>query len=116
MANKSGDTIHEDFGHGTTTPSHDGRTARKGLDHDHPEWLGPVDGKQQGGGVSQERVLISLANFANKFYVRRVQQSSDRVVVLLVRSVDFGGNFQLLSTTPRYFDRPIDALFRRNPP
>jgi hypothetical protein len=64
----------DDFRNRSAAPSDHGGSACHGLDHDQAERLRPVDRKQQGTGVAQERRLLAVADLADELDERMVEQ------------------------------------------
>src|SRR5204863_288414 len=65
------------------------------FDHDEPERLRPVNGEKQCVGISQELILLSVADFPDVLHGRVAQHRLDfSFEIILVNGINLGGNFQ----------------------
>ena len=67
----------DDFLHRTSPQRNDRCATGHGFDHDHTESLFSLDGKQEGSGLSQKRVLLALIDRANVDHVPAINQRLD---------------------------------------
>ncbi len=70
-----------------------GRPAGDGLNHYKTERFGPIDGKEQGVGITQKIIFFPIADLANPFHMRGLQQRfDDPFEIAFVNSINLGGN------------------------
>ena len=113
--NEPSHTFVNDFCNRSTTESDNGGATSHGLNHHKAEWLRPVNGKQQGRGITQEISLILLANLSDEFYIRIRQKIADfRFEVVAVGIINFCCDSSRHTRLLRDLDRSIDSFFRRD--
>ena len=71
---KAGDTIVDHLRHRAAPKGDHGCPARHGLDHDETERFGPIDGKEERGGASEELALSRVVDFAHELHLFAVNE------------------------------------------
>src|SRR6266542_5016694 len=69
--------VEDHLGDGTTASGDDGRAAGESFDHGEAEWLGPIDGEQEGLRLAQEFCLRILADLPDEVDERMVEERLD---------------------------------------
>src|SRR6516164_6318904 len=67
---ESAHAVLDDLLHRTSTKRDHGRSAGHGFDHDQPEGLRPIDGKQQRRRLAQECTLAVISDFVQERHMR----------------------------------------------
>jgi hypothetical protein len=106
-----GRAVVDHFRHRAAAEGHHRRAARQRLDHHQPEGLGPVDGKEEGAGVPEERRLPRLVDLADELDERMGEQAADVALeVVAIGGVDLGGDLQRPAARRGDGDGAVDAL------
>jgi hypothetical protein len=93
LRNKSCLAILYHFRHRPAVICDYGRPAGDGLNHYKTERFGPIDGKEQGVGITQKIIFFPIADLANPFHMRGLQQRfDDPFEIAFVNSINLGGN------------------------
>jgi len=108
---EAGDALFDDLGDGTQWICNDRKAACYGFDEHDTERFGPVNGKQQGGGISQKFVLLGIANLADELDEFVTQHGFDvSFEIIAVTLVNLGGDFQRHLCAERDLDGAIHAF------
>src|SRR6266480_7220945 len=117
LHDEAGQTLVDDLGHRATVIRNYRRTACHRFDHDEAERLWPVDRDQQPNRAAEEVRFFVVADFADVFDQRVAldQRTNEFIVVLLVGPIDLRRDLERNAASGRDLDRPVHALFRRDP-
>src|ERR1700722_2844472 len=74
LDNEARHTVLDHLGNGAGAICDNGRSAGHRLDHDQSERLGPIDWKQQGGGLRQERLLFGIVDLSDQMNLLAVDE------------------------------------------
>src|SRR5262249_24502764 len=103
------------FGNRATAISNDRCTTSHRLNHHQPEWLRPVDRKQQRISVAQEFIFFAVADLAYKFHESITQQRRDhRFEIICVYPINFRSNFKRHLDPRGNLDRTVHSFLGRN--
>src|SRR5690606_14881876 len=117
LHDEAGDAFVDDLRHRAVAPGDHRRAAGHRLDHHQSEGLGPVDRKEQRARVAEELRFLLVADLAEVFDARLLEQRFDHVLeVFAVRPVDLRRDAQRQAGRARDRDRAVDALLRRDAP
>ena len=104
------------FGGRSGRPGNGWRARGHRLDHHQSEGLGPVDREQHGAGVAEELGFVRIADLADEFDQRMVEQRLDLLLeIILVGMIDLRGHLQFHPRLDRNLDRPVGAFFGADP-
>ena len=107
----------DNFGHRASAQRDDGGSARHRFDHHEPKGLGPIDRKQQHFSVAEELLLLTVADLADVFHERIVEERlDDAFEILAVHGVHFRRDPKRQPDALRDRDRSIDTLLGRHSP
>src|SRR5215468_7279894 len=107
--------MFDNLGDGTPWICNDRKAACDGFDEHDTERFGPVNGKQEGGGISQKFVLLGIADLADELDEFVVKHGFDMSFeVIAVTLIHFGGDFQRHLCAKRDLDGTIHALLGGN--
>src|SRR5579872_3245566 len=111
---KSVDSILDDLWYRAKRKSDNGSSTSHCLDHNDAKWLRPIDGKQQGCGITQKFIFFRVSNLPDELNQWIIEQRlNDSVKKLFVNTINFGRDLQWHAHPLRNVDSLLQPLFRR---